>query len=111
MRVDTHDFPSNEIGANEHLISEFTGGILRRAREVSEDKWNWSFSERTPAASEICQHAWIWNDRQEVTVLDPALQVPVPCAPAPRPKAASLRNRQGSAARTLNRLYGDGSPA
>ena len=60
--------PSSEIEVFEQLICGFTGGILRRAREIPEDKWNWSFSERTPTAREICEHAWMWlrADRQEI---------------------------------------------
>lgn len=80
------DFPADEISVYEHLICGFTGGILRRAREIPEDKWNWSFSERTPTAREICEHAWMWlrSDRQEITVLDPADQKPIPDPPAHR---------------------------
>lgn len=63
------DYPTSEIEAFEQLICGFTGGILRRAREIPEEKWNWSFSERTPTAREICEHAWMWlrRDRQDIT--------------------------------------------
>lgn len=80
------DFPSSEIGVFEHLICGFTGGIIRRAREIPDEKWNWSFSERIPSAREICEHAWIWlrNDRQEMTVLDPSRQEAIPDPPPNR---------------------------
>ncbi len=80
------DFPSGEIEAYEQLICGFTGGILRRAREIPEVKWNWSFSERTPTAREICEHAWMWlrSDRQEITVRDPARQEAIPDPPTDR---------------------------
>jgi uncharacterized damage-inducible protein DinB len=62
------DYPSSEIEVFEQLICDFTGGIIRRAREIPEEKWNWSFSERTPTAREICEHAWMWlrTDRQDI---------------------------------------------
>lgn len=50
-------FPRTEIEVFEQLIRGFIGGIVRRAREIPEDRWNWSFSERTPTAREICEHA------------------------------------------------------
>lgn len=83
-------FPSSEIEAFEHLICGFTGGILRRAREIPEEKWNWSFSERTPTAREICEHAWMWLrcDRQELVILDPALHKPI--SDPPRQRGAML---------------------
>ena len=63
------DSSLSEIDVFEQLICGFTGGILRRAREVPEDKWNWSFSERTPTAREICEHAWMWlrSDRNDLS--------------------------------------------
>lgn len=76
--------PSSEIETFERLICGFTGGIIRRAREIPEEKWNWSFSERTPTAREICEHAWMWlrSDRQELTVLDPARHQAIPDPPS-----------------------------
>ena len=77
---------SSEIGVYEQLICGFTGGILRRAREIPEDKWNWSFSERTPTAREICEHSWMWlrADRQEITVIDPTQLEAIPDPPQDR---------------------------
>ena len=80
------DFPTNELETYERLICGFTGGILRRAREIPPEKWNWSFSERTPTAREICEHAWMWlrSDRQSITVLEPAHQSAIPDVPVHR---------------------------
>lgn len=96
-------FPSSEIAAYEELICGFTGGILRRAREIPEEKWNWSFSERTPTAREICEHAWmwLWSDRQEITVLDPARQVAIPDPPQHRAQMLDLLEREKEAWREL----------
>lgn len=75
--------PANEIEVFEQLICGFSSGILRRAREIPDDKWNWSFSERTPTAREICEHAWLWlrSDRQEITTIDPKNQTAIPDPP------------------------------
>lgn len=97
------DSPPDEIAALEYLICGFTGGILRRAREIPEERWNWSFSERTPTAREICEHAWmwLWSDRQEITVLDPTHQVAVPDPPAERGKMLDLLESEKQAWRQL----------
>jgi len=96
-------YPSNEIEAFEELVCGFTGGILRRAREIPEDKWNWSFSERTLTAREICEHAWmwLWSDRHEITVPDPARQAPVPDLPQDRAAVLDLLEREKEEWRAL----------
>ena len=75
--------PSSEISPSEtavfeQLICGFTGGIIRRAQEIPEEKWNWSFSERTPTAREICEHTWIWlrSDRQDIAINQEAIPDP-----------------------------------
>lgn len=99
------NFLSGELATFEHLICGFTGGILRRAREIPEDKWNWSFSERTPSAREICEHAWMWlrSDRQEIGVLDPAHQVAIPNPPEDRAQMLDLLEDENEAWRELIR--------
>lgn len=94
---------SSEIAVFEQLICGFTGGILRRAREIPADKWNWSFSERTPTAREICEHSWmwLWADRQEITVLDPAHQVAVADPPQDRIQMLELLESEKEAWRQL----------
>jgi uncharacterized damage-inducible protein DinB len=93
------NFPANEIAVFEQLICGFTGGILRRAREIPEDKWNWSFSERTPTAREICEHAWMWlrADRHEIL----ALQEAVPELPQDRADVLALLEDEKDAWREL----------
>lgn len=97
------EIPSTEAEAYEELICGFTGGILRRAREIPEEKWNWSFSERTPTAREICEHAWmwLWSDRQEITVLDPARQEAIPDPPKHRVPMLDLLESEKEAWREL----------
>ncbi|MBV6457647.1 MAG: hypothetical protein HONBIEJF_00764 [Fimbriimonadaceae bacterium] len=97
------EFPRSEIEAFEQLICGFTGGILRRAREIPEERWNWSFSERTPSAREICEHAWMWlrSDRQEITVLDPARQEAIPDPPQHRGEMLDLLESEKEAWREL----------
>jgi DNA-binding transcriptional ArsR family regulator len=99
----TTNFPSSEIEAFEHFICGFTGGILRRAREIPEKKWNWSFSERTPTAREICEHSWMWlrSDRQEITVLDPTCLVAIPDTPQHRAQMLDLLESEKEAWREL----------
>jgi hypothetical protein len=65
------------------LIADFLGGTIRRARLIPGDKWNWSFSERTPTAREICEHtfAWQWWDRQQIEVRDPSKYAATPTLP------------------------------
>lgn len=85
-KLDPEGSPANELEVFGELICGFTGGILRRAREVPADKWNWSFSERTPTAREICEHSWMWlySDRQDITVAGPTSQTAVPDPPLDR---------------------------
>jgi hypothetical protein len=97
------DYPTSEVDAYERLICGFTGGIIRRAREIPEDKWNWSFSERTPTAREICEHSWIWLrcDRQEITILDPLSQQAIPDPPEDRAQMLDLLESEREAWREL----------
>lgn len=99
------NFLANELETFEHLICGFTGGILRRAREIPEEKWNWSFSERTPSPREICEHAWMWlrSDRQEITVIDPDQQVAIPETPKDREAMLDLLEEEKEAWRELIR--------
>lgn len=68
------------------MVPGFAGSIVRHAELIPDDKWNWSFSERTPTAREICEHAfvWMWCDRQQMTVPDLRRHRPTPNLPADR---------------------------
>ncbi|HMS54157.1 MAG TPA: DinB family protein [Fimbriimonadaceae bacterium] len=101
-------FPSSEIEVFEQLICGFIGGIIRRASEIPEDKWNWSFSERTPTAREICEHSWIWLqcDRQCISVLDPKTQVAVLDPPQDRTQMLEWLESEKEAWRDLIRSLG-----
>lgn len=86
------EFPTTELEAFEHFICAFTSGIIRRARSIPGDKWNWSFSERTPTAREICEHSWMWLrlDRQAITALDSSRQVAIPDPPQQQAQMVDL---------------------
>lgn len=75
-----------ELEAFELMTAAFVGSITRAAKQIPADRWNWSFSERTPTAREICEHtfAWLWCDRQQVTVTDRRKHRPTPDPPAER---------------------------
>ena len=70
----------------ELMTAGYVGSLLRAARLFSDEQWNWSFSERTPTAREVCEHAfvWLWCDRQQMTVLDRSLHQPTPELPCDR---------------------------
>jgi len=76
----------NELEAFELMTAGFVGSILRAARQIPDDRWNWSFSERTPTPRETCEHAfiWLWCDRQQIQVLDRSLHRPTPDLPSDR---------------------------
>lgn len=102
------DFPTREIDTFDQLICGFTGGILRRAREIPEVRWNWSFSERTPTAREICEHTWLWlcADRQDLTVVDSSLLKSIPDPPLGRAEMLQLLENEMETWRVLLRdLY------
>jgi uncharacterized damage-inducible protein DinB len=80
------DHLANELEAFELMTAGYVGSIVRAAGQIPEDKWNWSFSERTPSAREICEHTymWLWCDRQQITELDRTRHQPVPDLPVDR---------------------------
>lgn len=86
-----------ELEAFELMTAGFVGSIVRAAGLIPDDRWNWSFSERTPTAREICEHtfAWLWCDRQQVTIFDRSKHRPTPELPADR--STMIRLLQGEA--------------
>jgi len=104
MNPDTEHL-QNELEAFEVMTAGYVGSILRAARQIPEDKWNWSFSERTPTAREICEHtfAWLWCDRQQMTLLDRSLHLPTPDLPSERESMIELLADEGEDWRRLVR--------
>ncbi len=82
----------NELEVFELMTAGYVGSILRAARLIPDDKWNWSYSERTPTAREICGHtfAWLWCDRQQIQVPDRARHRPTPDPPSDRQEMISM---------------------
>ena len=95
----------NELEAFELMTAGYVGSILRAAGKIPEEKWNWSFSERTPTAREICEHTfvWLWCDRQQVTVLDRDLHRPTPDLPSERAAMIELLLAEAQNWRTMIR--------
>jgi uncharacterized damage-inducible protein DinB len=95
----------SELEVFELMVSGFVGSILRAARQIPDDRWNWSFSERTPTPREICEHAfvWLWCDRQQMTVEDRALHCPTPDLPPEREEMIRLLEEEGEEWRRLVR--------
>lgn len=83
---------NSELEAFELMIVGYVGSIVRAAQQIPDDKWNWSFSERTPTAREVCEHtfSWLCCDRQQLTVLDRSKHQPTPDPPANRESMISL---------------------
>ena len=82
----------SELEVFEIMTAGFVGSIMRAAQGIPEDKWNWSFSERTPTPREVCEHtfAWLWCDRQQMTVPDRSLHRPTPDPPPARDSMVRL---------------------
>ncbi len=95
----------DELQVFELMIAGYVGSILRAARLIPEDKWNWSFSERTPTAREVCEHTfvWLWCDRQQLTVADRRLHKPTPNLPADRESMIRILEQESLAWRRLVR--------
>lgn len=85
------DLLTSEIEAYELFIAGYIGSIVRAGRGIPDDKWNWSFSERTPSAREICEHTYMWLfcDRQQMTEPDRAKHLPT--ADLPKDKESMLQ--------------------
>lgn len=94
-----------ELEMFELMILGYIGSILRAASQIPDNKWNWSFSERTPTAREICEHTfvWLWCDRQQMTVLDRSLHKPTPELPTEKKQMIELLERERSEWRCLIR--------
>jgi len=94
-----------ELQMLELMVPGYVGSILRAARLIPPDKWNWSFSERTPTARETCEHTfvWLWCDRQQLTVLDRSLHQPTPELPLDQPAMIALLEGEAKEWRRLIR--------
>ncbi len=82
MKPDAEQLQS-EIEVFEVMTAGYVGSIVRAAKSVPGEKWNWSFSPQTPSAREICEHTfvWLWCDRQQMAGLDRAQHRPTPTLP------------------------------
>ncbi|MBS1718272.1 MAG: hypothetical protein JSS72_11130 [Armatimonadetes bacterium] len=80
------DQMQSELEVCEMMTAGFAGALARFAKQIPLDKWNWSFSERTPTPREACEHAflWMWCDRQQMTVPDRSQHRPTPELPSDR---------------------------
>lgn len=87
-----YDQLQSELEVFELMISGYVGSIVRAAKLVPDEKWNWSFSERTPTSRETCEHTfvWLWCDRQQLTVSDWSLHRPTPDLPQDREAMIAL---------------------
>ncbi len=74
------DHLQSELETFEIMTAGFVGSILRAARSIPEEKWNWSISERTPTPREVVEHTfmWLWSDRQQMTIPDQSQHCPTP---------------------------------
>ncbi len=95
----------NELEVFELMTAGYVGSIVRAASLIPDDKWNWSFSERTPTAKEICEHAfvWLWCDRQQLCVLDRSLHRPTPDLPSDRETMIQMLKAEAQEWRSLVR--------
>jgi hypothetical protein len=82
----------SELELFEMMTADYVGSIVRAAKAIPDEKWNWSFSPMTPSAREICEHAfvWLWCDRQQLTVADRDLHRPTPDLPGGQEATISL---------------------
>lgn len=94
---------ATELELLELMTAGYVGSILRAARAIPDDKWNWSISERTPTAREICEHtfAWLWCDRQQMTVLDRSQHRQTPYMPPDRQSMIRLLEEEAGEWRSL----------
>jgi hypothetical protein len=62
------------------LIPRFVALMASCIESYPADKWNWSFNQMTPSARELGEHAfaWLWCDRQQIELPDPADHKPTP---------------------------------
>ncbi len=88
---------TNELETFELMISGYVGSIVRAARLFPDEKWNWSISERTPTAREVCEHTflWLWCDRQQMTLLDRSQHRPTPELPSDRESMIAILEEEG----------------
>ncbi len=96
---------NDELQVFELMIPGYVGSMVRIATGIPDDKWNWSMSERTPTARELCEHAFAWLvcDRQQMTVLDRSLHQPTPNLPADRLAMIELLQEEANEWRRLIR--------
>jgi hypothetical protein len=100
----------NELEVFETMIADYVGSVTRAAKLIPDDKWNWSFSERTPTAREICEHtfAWLYCDRQQLTVADRSKHRPTPDPPRDRESMIQLlQDEAGEWRRLIHSLSPD----
>ncbi|MBS1709210.1 MAG: hypothetical protein JSS65_10895 [Armatimonadetes bacterium] len=99
------DHLRNELEVFELMIPGYVGSILRAARLVPDDKWNWSFVDETPTPRETVEHtfAWLWCDRQQMTVPDWSQHQPVPNLPEDRLRMIAVLEEEAMAWRSLIR--------
>lgn len=95
----------SELETFELMTAGYVGSIVRAAGLIPDDQWNWSFSERTPTAREVCEHtfAWLWCDRQQITVLERNLHRPTPDLPQGREDMIRLLQQEANEWRVLVR--------
>ncbi len=96
---------ADELELCEALTAGFVNSIVRAARQIPDDRWNWSFGEQTPTAREICEHTfmWLWCDRQQMTVPDRERHLPVPDLPGDREGTIRLLVEEADAWRSVVR--------
>jgi hypothetical protein len=82
----------NELELFEVMVADYVGSIVRAAKLIPDERWNWSYSERTPTAREICEHtfAWLYCDRQQMTISDRSQHRPTPDLPPDRASMIQL---------------------
>jgi hypothetical protein len=95
----------DELQVFEVMIAGYVGSVLRAAKLIPDDKWNWSCSEGTPTAREICEHtfAWLYCDRQQMTVADRSQHGPTPDPPSERASMIRLLEEEAAEWRKLIR--------
>jgi hypothetical protein len=95
----------SELEVFEEMTAAYVGSLVRAARLIPDDKWNWSFSERTPTPREICEHtfAWLYCDRQQLTVSDRSRHRPTPDLPPDREAMIRLLHDEAGEWRRLVR--------
>ncbi len=101
------DEMQSELEMFEMMVVGFTGSLIRSATKIPHDKWNWSFSERTPTAREICEHAyvWLWCDRMQITRFGGNEPFPTPELPSDQDSMLAILKGEADAWRTLIRSF------